>query len=126
MAMSNLEIGQEIRQKLDFYLIAIALAVLGLSVQTANFGNYVGADCAELLAWLALLASALFGLARIDGTPKLLGHVVGHDVVTESAIGIEVDYSDYARIFNRLNGGNFALESLECLTRTAAAFTFIA
>jgi len=71
VAKSNSEIGQEIQQKLNFYLIALVFTVLGLSFQTANFGTSLLADTLELLAWFSLLVSGFAGLKHLEIMPKL-------------------------------------------------------
>ena len=60
------ERAKEQFQKLSFYRISLAFAVLGLATQTASFGAFIIADVAELLAWLSLLVSGMVALGRID------------------------------------------------------------
>ena len=72
----NTQAGQRFQEKFEFYLVALAFAILGLAAQTAEFGNFVWADLAELAAWGALLLSGLTGVARLEDIPhiyKLLG-----------------------------------------------------
>ena len=68
---ANQEIGQRLQEKYDFYLVALTFTILGLAAQTANFGVFVGADLAELAAWVALLKSGLSGLARLERLPRI-------------------------------------------------------
>jgi hypothetical protein len=69
MARSNSEIAVELRTKFEFYLLGLILAVLGLSIQTAKFGNSVVADLFELAGWLALFLSGVIGLLRGEWIP---------------------------------------------------------
>lgn len=63
-------VAVDIQTKFQFYVLGLTFGVLALSVQTASFGGQpVVARIAELLAWLFLLASGLFGLSRIEWTP---------------------------------------------------------
>ena len=72
----NTQAGQRFHEKFEFYLVALAFAILGLAAQTAEFGNFVWADLAELAAWGTLLVSGLTGVTRLEDIPhiyKLLG-----------------------------------------------------
>ena len=61
--------GVRLQNRFDFYAVALAFTLLGLSVQTARFGQGHWADCLELLGWVALLISALAGLWRLEKSP---------------------------------------------------------
>ena len=67
----NTQAGQRFQEKFEFYLVALAFTILGLAAQTAEFGNFVWADLAELSAWGALLLSGLTGLARLEDIPHI-------------------------------------------------------
>ncbi|MBI5912605.1 MAG: hypothetical protein HY848_21955 [Betaproteobacteria bacterium] len=61
----NRQIAIGIRERYEFYLVALTFAILGLSIQTARFGSFVIGDAAELLGWVALLLAGIFGLRGI-------------------------------------------------------------
>jgi hypothetical protein len=71
MGITNREISIQYQQKFDFFLIALGLAVVALSVETAAFGESGFADGMELLGWIAILASSFFGLLRVEIVPAL-------------------------------------------------------
>jgi hypothetical protein len=59
-------VAQRIREKFDFYLVALAFTILGLAVQTAKFGVLVWADVFEMTGWMCLLVSGVVGLSRME------------------------------------------------------------
>lgn len=63
---TDLEYSRQLQEKFELYLLGLIFTLLGLAVQTANFGNSQFADIAELLGWLSLLISGLVGLSRIE------------------------------------------------------------
>lgn len=62
----NITIAREISQKFEFYFIALAFTILGLSVQTASVTKECGQYFFEFFAWGSLLISALAGLSKIE------------------------------------------------------------
>lgn len=64
--------SQEIQHKYELYLIGLVFTLLGLSIQTAEFGVIIAADIYEILGWASLLASGLFGLWRLEWVPVAL------------------------------------------------------
>ena len=52
-------------QRAEFYLVALAFAVLGLSIQTAPEPTGGASDILELFGWLNLFFAGLYGLYRI-------------------------------------------------------------
>ena len=64
MPKSNAEIAIEHQIKFEFYLLALTFSILGLSIQTAEFGTYLSADLLELAGWLGLFLSGVVGLLR--------------------------------------------------------------
>lgn len=69
MAKSDAEVAIELRSKFEFYLLGLTFTILGLSIQTAKFGNSNVADFFELLGWLGLLVSGIVGLLRGEWIP---------------------------------------------------------
>jgi len=69
MAKTSGEISVELQAKFEFYLLALTFSVLGLSIQTAEFGNYLSADAFELAGWLALFVSGVIGILRGEQIP---------------------------------------------------------
>jgi len=65
----NLEIAQKLQERFEFYLIALAFTILGLSIQTASFSRNPVPDMLELSAWCSLLISGLVGLSRLEWIP---------------------------------------------------------
>lgn len=66
--LNYLKIALEAQTKFEYYLIGLIFTLLALSIQSAKFGPMPLADIAELLGWLALLASGLIALVRLrDG-----------------------------------------------------------
>ena len=80
MATTNREVSIQIQEKFEFYLIALVFTVLGLSIQTAVFRQYIAADIAELLGWGLLLLSGIVGLKRLEMFPVLYrNYAIIHD-----------------------------------------------
>ena len=69
MAKTSAETAIELRAKLEFYLLALTFSILGLSIQTAEFGNHLGADSFELAGWLALFVAGVVGIMRAEWVP---------------------------------------------------------
>jgi len=69
MPRSNVEIAIELQTKFEFYLLGLIFTVLGLSIQTAEFGRSDLTDGLELIGWLLLLISALVGVMRGEWIP---------------------------------------------------------
>jgi hypothetical protein len=76
MSKSEKEVGQQVQEKFDFYLVSLVFTLLALSIQSAKFGISNIADSFELLGWLLLLVSGVFGLWRIEYIP-IARHYMG-------------------------------------------------
>jgi len=72
----NTEISQRMQERFEFYVIALAFTLLGLSIQTASFGESVLSDSFELLGWLFLFISGLAGLSRLEWVPVMYNYHV--------------------------------------------------
>jgi hypothetical protein len=85
MAKTASEIAIEQRAKFEFYLLGLTFGILGLSIQTAKFGNFLIADSLELLGWLVLFASGVVGMLRGEWIP--VAYDINHKInSTESQI----------------------------------------
>jgi hypothetical protein len=71
MAKTNTDIAIEMQGKFELYMLGLIFTVLGLSIQTAKFGNSTAADMLELLGWLSLFVSGVTGLLRGEWIPVL-------------------------------------------------------
>lgn len=67
----NLETGQRVQEKFDFYLVALTFAVVGLAIQTGSSSLNAVAIAAELLGRFALVVSGVIGLYRLSRIPTI-------------------------------------------------------
>ena len=65
----NFRISREMEQKYEFYFIALVFTILGLSIQTAIFTNYIHQYIVEIAGWACLALSGLAGLSRLEWEP---------------------------------------------------------
>lgn len=65
----NTEISLRLKERFEFYIIALIFTILGLSIQTATFEASLISDILELVGWLLLLTSGLAGLSRLEYLP---------------------------------------------------------
>ena len=64
--MNYIEVAEDYSRKFNFYIVALAFTLMGLSVQTAKFDSGVFGLCFELLGWVSLLLSGVIGLHRLS------------------------------------------------------------
>jgi hypothetical protein len=64
----NLERAINIKDKFQFYFLALVFTILGLSIQTSQFTSTWQAVI-EVCAWASLLTSGLAGLSRMEWIP---------------------------------------------------------
>jgi len=64
----NEEIAIQIKQKFEFYFLALVFTVLGLSIQTSLFSSKLQ-SAFEIIAWIFFLISGLTGLSRMEWMP---------------------------------------------------------
>jgi hypothetical protein len=69
----NLEHAINIKDKFQFYFLALVFTILGLSIQTSKFISYPQA-IVEIFAWASLLCSGLAGLSRMEWLPLSYEH----------------------------------------------------
>lgn len=67
------------QDKFEFYFLGLTFTILGLSLQTASFGECVWSDVLELLAWILLLISGMTGLFRGFWKPDLYNSYAGRN-----------------------------------------------
>ena len=77
MPKTNLELAQQTEEKFYFYMTALVFTMLGLSIQTAKFGNSKVSDVFELMGWVSFLLSGLAALYRIELAPNLYASADG-------------------------------------------------
>lgn len=65
----NAAISQKFQERFEFYVIALIFTILGLSIQTATFGNGAVSDLLEIFGWIFLFVSGLVGLSRLEWFP---------------------------------------------------------
>lgn len=75
----NLEHAINIKDKFEFYFLALVFTVLGLSIQTSQLTSTWQAII-EVCGWASLLSSGLAGLSRMEWLPLSYEH---HSVLTE-------------------------------------------
>jgi hypothetical protein len=74
-------VAHQSQEKFQFYGVALAFTILGLSIQTATFEGHVAARICELLSWLALLISGLSGLSHLEWNPVIRIQMVRKDAL---------------------------------------------
>lgn len=83
---TNLTIAQATQEKFEQYAIALTFTILGLSIQTARFDVSLVAGCLEILSWLSLLGSGLFGLWRWERAQGIYKKFHQHDEMKQRAM----------------------------------------
>lgn len=58
--------AQRIQEKYDFFFVAVTFTILGLAIETADFGIGQLNDAAEIGSWGFLLIGALAGMSRVE------------------------------------------------------------
>ena len=67
---NNLDVSIRVQEKFEFYFLSLTFIILGLSIQTSNFGTHAFSDGFELLAWTSLIISGMSGLSRMRWVPS--------------------------------------------------------
>lgn len=80
MPENNLDISRRVQEKFEFYFLSLTFIVLGLCIQTSEFGDSVLTDSLELISWVCLFIAGLSGLSRMHWVP--LAYKVAHAFVT--------------------------------------------
>ncbi len=65
------ETANEIRVKVEMYLLALAFTIAGLAVQSARFAADPGQWGLEIAAWVSLIASGIVGILRMERVPDV-------------------------------------------------------
>lgn len=69
MTKNNQEIAQEIQTKVGFYLVGLVFTVLAVAIETAKFEGTILTSLFELLGWVSLFVSGVFGILRLEAAP---------------------------------------------------------
>lgn len=86
----------EFQGKLEFFILTLIFAILALSVQTANFGDYLFGDLIEILGWILLLISGIAGIFRLQYVPIVLRYYAAKEK------NIEIDEAGLLNAENKL------------------------
>jgi hypothetical protein len=73
--------GLEIKEKFEFYLLALVFTVLALAVQTSKFQERWYIDVFEIIGWVFLLISGITGLLRLERVP--IAYFLSADIKNE-------------------------------------------
>jgi hypothetical protein len=66
----DLEAGQRVQERVQYYFVTLTFTLLALSIETANFDGSNISQVSELLGWVALLTSGIAGLSRLNFLPS--------------------------------------------------------
>lgn len=83
------QVAQQSQEKFQFYAVALAFTVLGLSIQTASFQGHIVGRVLELLSWASLLTSGLAGLYHLEWSPVLRMKMAQRDEMDEKAVHLQ-------------------------------------
>ena len=100
MPETHQEISIRVQEKFEFYFLSLTFVILGLSIQTSEFGFSLLSDGFELLGWISLFISCLTGLSRMEWVPLI--HNTAHEQ------NRRMNYYDEAN-FRRLRGESFVI-----------------
>lgn len=96
MDNNNFSIGQRNLEKFEFYFNTLIFAILGLSIQTAEYTTYYYQTFFEIAAWCALLIASLISLSRQEYVPLLYFEV--HDFQNTKTTDPSIKDTQEARI----------------------------
>lgn len=126
MAKTSAEVAIELRGKFEFYLLALTFSILGLSIQTAEFGKHLLVDTLELGGWVALFMSGVVGILRGEWIPvaydiqsKITATRERRGEIAEASrrgITMKVPFVDAGR--ETVLAGEDAVEKLDALVTT--------
>lgn len=66
----DLEAGQRVQERVQYYFVTLTFTLLALSIETATFSGSKISQISELLGWVVLLTSGIFGLSRLNSLPS--------------------------------------------------------
>lgn len=88
----DLEAGQRVQERIQYYFLTLTFTLLALSVQTAKFDGTNTEAIIELTGWALLFISGVVGLLRLDQIPrnyKLSIHMQSFKENIDDAISIQ-------------------------------------
>ena len=66
----NLELSIKMSLKFDYFIIGLTFSILALAIQFGVESSLIFPGIAELLGWVFLLVSGIFGLSRLEWRPS--------------------------------------------------------
>ena len=66
----NLELSIKASLKFDYFIIGLTFSILALAIQFGVESSLIFPGIAELLGWVFLLVSGIFGLSRLEWRPS--------------------------------------------------------
>jgi hypothetical protein len=106
MAKSHIELAHQFQEKFEFYLLSLVFTLLAVSIQTAKIGTDVIPVCFEVIGWMCLLVSGVFGLWRMEYIPVTHGKIGKKREIEDQIIHLETLRNQGQRDVEVLINGN--------------------
>lgn len=85
----DLEAGQRIQERVQFYFLTLTFTLLALSIQTALFSDNPVQIASELLGWAAFIISGVAGLHRMTQLPIYFKISVKQNALQQNLLNAE-------------------------------------